>query len=203
MASHAQKYFIRQDLAQDDDKMKNRRVSIHDISTLEQSLPPRNQRKRRKGDKPGTVDGKADGAGGEAGKAAAAGAAGADAPPVKPPAKRGRPPKSAYLSGERPYPVPKAAKLKAAAAAAAANAAANANANANANAAPAPAPVTTTPPSAAALGVTPPPPGSISALSSPAKPEDSTGHPGGAASPKEAMKEAIQTPPAAPSSIEH
>ena len=48
VASHAQKYFIRQDLHGDEDKMKNRRVSIHDINTQEQALPARNQRKKRK-----------------------------------------------------------------------------------------------------------------------------------------------------------
>ena len=51
VASHAQKYFIRQDLHGDDEKMKNRRVSIHDISSQEQILPARNQRKRKKGER--------------------------------------------------------------------------------------------------------------------------------------------------------
>ena len=51
VASHAQKYFIRQDLHDDEEKMKNRRVSIHDISSQEQALPARNQRKKRKEDR--------------------------------------------------------------------------------------------------------------------------------------------------------
>ena len=48
VASHAQKYFFRQDNAQDETKCKNRRVSIHDISSLDATMPPRNQRKRRR-----------------------------------------------------------------------------------------------------------------------------------------------------------
>ena len=38
VASHAQKYFIRQDLQADEEKMKNRRVSIHDINTQEHNI---------------------------------------------------------------------------------------------------------------------------------------------------------------------
>ena len=48
VASHAQKYFIRQEMGEDDAKMKNRRVSIHDINSQEQVMPARNQRKRKK-----------------------------------------------------------------------------------------------------------------------------------------------------------
>ena len=40
VASHAQKYFIRQDLQAAPDKMKNRRVSIHDINSQEQVTNP-------------------------------------------------------------------------------------------------------------------------------------------------------------------
>ena len=48
VASQAQKYFIRQAMGEDDAKMKNRRVSIHDINSQEQVMPARNQRKRKK-----------------------------------------------------------------------------------------------------------------------------------------------------------
>lgn len=49
VASHAQKYFIRQEGG--GNEKAGRRVSIHDISSLEQTMPERNQRKRRKQEK--------------------------------------------------------------------------------------------------------------------------------------------------------
>ncbi|KOO21131.1 DNA binding, partial [Chrysochromulina tobinii] len=49
VASHAQKYFIRQEGG--GKEKPGKRVSIHDISSLEQSMPDRNQRKRRKQDR--------------------------------------------------------------------------------------------------------------------------------------------------------
>ena len=49
VASHAQKYFIRQEGG--GNQKAGRRVSIHDIASVEQTMPPRNQRKRRKSEK--------------------------------------------------------------------------------------------------------------------------------------------------------
>lgn len=48
VASHAQKYFIRQEGGSE---KPGRRVSIHDISSVEQTMPARNQRRRRKRDR--------------------------------------------------------------------------------------------------------------------------------------------------------
>ena len=78
MASHAQKYFIRQEMGEDDAKMKNRRVSIHDINSQEQVMPARNQRKRKKVERQEA----------KAAKAAADGSTVAKVP------KLGRPPKN-------------------------------------------------------------------------------------------------------------
>ena len=51
VASHAQKYFIRQEAPIEPAKKANRRVSIHDINSLDQTMPARNQRKRRKAER--------------------------------------------------------------------------------------------------------------------------------------------------------
>ena len=48
VASHAQKYFIRQEAEIDDQKFANRRVSIHDISSLEMSMLMRSSGVREK-----------------------------------------------------------------------------------------------------------------------------------------------------------
>ena len=53
VASHAQKYFIRQEGG--GNEKPGRRVSIHDISSLDQSMPARNQRKRRKKEQQGAM----------------------------------------------------------------------------------------------------------------------------------------------------
>ena len=86
VASHAQKYFIRQEGG--GKEKPGKRVSIHDISSLEQSMPDRNQRKRRKQDReaaaaaaaasaPADAAGDGSGRGGTGTTAAASGAAGA------------------------------------------------------------------------------------------------------------------------------
>jgi len=54
VASHAQKFFLRQDGKADGKSA--RRVSIHDISSIEDTLPPRSQRKRPRVHSGGKVD---------------------------------------------------------------------------------------------------------------------------------------------------
>ena len=108
VASHAQKYFIRQEGG--GKEKPGKRVSIHDISSLEQSMPARNQRKRRKQDK-------LEAAAAAAAEAEAAAAAGGSADGAAPSA-------AAPAAASKPAKKTAAAKKAAAAAAAAAPAAA-------------------------------------------------------------------------------
>ena len=110
VASHAQKYFIRQEGG--GKEKPGKRVSIHDISSLEQSMPDRNQRKRRKQDReaaaaaaaasaPADAAGDGSGSGGTRATAAATTAAAAVAPaPAK--KKAPQPKKAATASAPAP-----------------------------------------------------------------------------------------------------
>lgn len=74
VASHAQKYFLRQE-GKTDGK-SGRRISIHDISSVEDTLPPRNQRKRSRGSSATSQTAAAQQAGGGFHRLVGAGAAG-------------------------------------------------------------------------------------------------------------------------------